>query len=249
MRRVLPLCALLAALAPHPNAGYADELDGWCAQAKKASSIVICSDAELRQQVNARNQLFEKARGKLGTQAYKALNDDQSRWIKSYTAGCGVSLDGPVPSLPLPQSVIDCYRRESRARTAELAERLSEPAPSAPAFAAPPSRSVIDDLLLGAGFSRAEVEATAAWEDCTAAAIDEFADQPEQARTVAEAAMATCGVEKFKYMRAVGIQFPAAVEEASMPDLIARVMMVRAARAKLRQQRPGASPAIDYGRM
>jgi hypothetical protein len=61
--------------------GHADELDGWCAQARKASSIVICSDAELRQQAVARNKLFEAARAKLGLEAYKALTDDQSRWI------------------------------------------------------------------------------------------------------------------------------------------------------------------------
>ena len=123
MRRVLPLCTFLATLASGPSIGHADELDGWCAHAKKASSIVICSDPEVRQQVNARNQLFEKARGKLSQQAYKALTDDQSRWIKSYTARCDVSLDSPVPSLPIPQSVIDCYRLASRTRTTQLAER------------------------------------------------------------------------------------------------------------------------------
>jgi hypothetical protein len=43
MRRVLLLFAFLAALASGPGAVLADELDGWCAEAKKASSIVICS--------------------------------------------------------------------------------------------------------------------------------------------------------------------------------------------------------------
>lgn len=77
-------------------------MDGWCAQAKKASSIVFCSDPELRQRAIARNQFFETARGKLSPEAYKVLTDDQSRWIKSYTARCGVSIDDPVvPSLPI----------------------------------------------------------------------------------------------------------------------------------------------------
>jgi len=53
MRRVLPLCALLTTLASGMGIGHADELDGWCAQAKKASSLVICSDAELRQQADS----------------------------------------------------------------------------------------------------------------------------------------------------------------------------------------------------
>jgi len=257
MRRVLPLCALLAALASQPSAGHADELDGWCAEAKKASSIVICSDTELRHQVNARNQLFEKARAKLSPEAYKALTDEQSLWIKSYTARCGVSLDGPVPSMPLPQSVIDCYRRESRARTAQLAERLSEPttatAPSSGSIVNEARvRAAVNDALIHAGIPRPVVEAMAAWDDCTEAAVDKFADQPESAHTVVEAAMATCTAEKYKYMRAKGIinlAGPSALEQEMMPQLLARVMAIRAARAKLRQQSPGISPAIDYGRM
>ena len=40
---------------------------------QKASSIVICSDAELREQAIARNKLFDAARAKLSTEAYKAL--------------------------------------------------------------------------------------------------------------------------------------------------------------------------------
>jgi uncharacterized protein YecT (DUF1311 family) len=129
MCRLLPLCAILAALVCAGGAALADEMDGWCAQAKKAPSIVICSDAELRRGAIARNKLFETARATLSPKAYKALTDDQSRWIKSYTAGCGVSLNDPPPVLPIPQSIIDCYRRSSRARTAYLAERLSEPNP------------------------------------------------------------------------------------------------------------------------
>jgi uncharacterized protein YecT (DUF1311 family) len=238
MRRALPLCAILATLASGPVIGHADELDGWCAQAKKASSIVICSDAELRQQVNARNQLFEKARGKLSAQAYKALNDDQSRWIKSYTARCDVSLDGPVPSLPIPQSVIDCYRRESRARTAQLAERLSEPTIATAPPQAPSTEAVANDALVRAGIPRPEVEAMAAWDECTEAAVDKFADQPESAHTVAEAAMAICTAEKHKYMLADGIAYPDAVEQATMPHLLARGGAGQASAAKPRDK-PG----------
>jgi hypothetical protein len=87
-----------------------------------------------------------------------------------------------------------------------------------------------------------------AWDECTGAAVDKLADQPESADTVAEAAMATCTAEKYKYMRAAGITYPDAVEEATKPQLLARVMATRAARAKLRQQSPGIRSAIDYHR-
>jgi hypothetical protein len=80
------LAFIFGALSAGIIGAHADELDGWCAQAKKAPSIVICSDAELRQQAIARNKLFETARAKLSLQAYKALTDEQSRWIKAYTA-------------------------------------------------------------------------------------------------------------------------------------------------------------------
>jgi uncharacterized protein YecT (DUF1311 family) len=121
---------LKAVVAPNSGSARVDELDGWCAQAKKASSVVICSDAELRQQAIARNKLFEAARARLSPEDYKALTEDQSRWVKSYTAACGVPLDGPVPTLPVARYVIDCFTRASHARTAELATRLSEPAPA-----------------------------------------------------------------------------------------------------------------------
>jgi uncharacterized protein YecT (DUF1311 family) len=144
MWRVLPFCTLLAVLGSEAGTVKADELDGWCAQVSKASSIVICSDAELRQQAINRNELFETARQSLSPIAYKALSDDQTRWVKAYTARCGISIDGPVPSLPIQQSVIDCYKRESRARTSQLAARLwHEVSRSAPTPEPPPAAAVV----------------------------------------------------------------------------------------------------------
>jgi uncharacterized protein YecT (DUF1311 family) len=134
--------ALILATFGTVAVAQADELDNWCAQAQKASSIVICSDPELRQQATARNQLFEVARTKLSPEAYSSLTKEQSQWVKAYTARCGVSLDGPTPPLPIPQNVIDCYRRESRIRTAALAAILTVPNPiasSASAAPAPPA--------------------------------------------------------------------------------------------------------------
>jgi uncharacterized protein YecT (DUF1311 family) len=70
---------------------------GGALRSRKASSIVICVDAELRQQALARNKLFDAAHAKLSPEDYKALTDDQSRWIKSYTSRCGISIDDPSP--------------------------------------------------------------------------------------------------------------------------------------------------------
>jgi hypothetical protein len=51
-------------------------------------------------------------------------------------------------------------------------------------------------------------------------------------------------------MRAAGIHFPDIVEQTAMPNLLARVMAIRAARAKPPQQSPaGQRPPIDYHRM
>ena len=46
---------------------------------------------------------------------------------ESYTGRCGMGQDDPVPALPVPANVIECYRQASRARTAYLADHLGEP--------------------------------------------------------------------------------------------------------------------------
>ncbi len=281
MRSLIPLSVLVAALACAPGAALADDMDAWCAQVKKASSIVICSDAQLREQAIARNKLFEAARAKLSPETLKALTDDQSRWIKSYTARCGVAMDDPPPAMPVPQSVIDCYRRASLARSAYLAARLSVPNPAGaapnpynqfddagnPRAAPAPATAFSDvekdaiDALVHAGKPRAQVEAQVAWEDCTETAVDHFADQQEPARSIAEAAIALCGAEEIRYaqetikdpiFQQIGttlFDMMRSYESGEIPRLMARVMAVRAAHAKLRKESPETKPAIDYGRM
>ena len=106
-------------------------------------------------------------------------------------------------------------------------------------------KEIANDILIDAGMPRAEVEAMDHWDNCTSHAIDLFADQPEPARTVAEAAMASCVLEKAKYMIAIGVSYPTAVEEAAMPRLLARVMAIRAARVKAREVKPEAMPTLD----
>jgi hypothetical protein len=130
--------------------------------------------------------------------------------------------------------------------------------PEAPAQTAGPNdagrplstdRDLANDMLMRAGISRSQVEAMSAWADCADHAVHLFADQPEPARAVAEAAMASCVSEKARYMIAIGVANPQAMEEATTPGLLARVMAIRAARKKLREQHPETKPEIDKGRM
>jgi uncharacterized protein YecT (DUF1311 family) len=242
------LAIVLAVVAAAAGAARADEMDGWCAQVKKASSVVICSDAELREQAIGRNKLFGAARAKLSPEAYKLMTEDQQRWIEASTARCGVALDGPPPALPIPQDVIDCFRRESGERTAYLPHLIS--------------RWIGNDIYQHAsGTPWASIEAHYAWDTCTETAVDKFADQPEPAETVATAAVASCLSEKIllaqesikdPIMQRVGAtlgDMEQSIENSSRPSLLARVMAIRAARAKLRKDNPVAKPAIDYNRM
>lgn len=105
------------------------DLDDFCAKATRPSSIVICADTELRRMAIARNRLFADAQQDLSPEKYKALLDDQFRWIRSYTAACGVSIDGPPPAMPIGQAVIDCYKRAGRDRIAYLARYLQRELP------------------------------------------------------------------------------------------------------------------------
>lgn len=116
----------------------ADELDAWCAHVTLPSSVVICSDPILRAEAAARQKLFVIAGSKLSAREYQKLMADQNRWISAYTARCGL----PATATPLvgqvPPAVIDCYKRESRLRTAYLGKRLG--ASALVPFAGPVSR-------------------------------------------------------------------------------------------------------------
>ncbi len=81
LRQLRAGCRLLAgagvaAFMAGSVTAHADDLDSWCSQVEKASSIIICSDPELRQQAIARNRLFEIARQTLSPAAYKTLSED-----------------------------------------------------------------------------------------------------------------------------------------------------------------------------
>lgn len=129
-RRLAPLATVAVTLGSVMLFGYdtlADELDSWCAQARKASSIVICSDAELRQQAVVRNTLLDIAKGMLGPYGmakYSSIVKGQSLWVKSYTAACGVAIDGPLPPIPVPSTIIECFKNESRKRSEALRQEI-----------------------------------------------------------------------------------------------------------------------------
>ncbi|HEY8871772.1 MAG TPA: hypothetical protein VIM52_01990 [Stellaceae bacterium] len=132
--------------------------------------------------------------------------------------------------------------RKGRGGHALLALALLLAGIPADAVGEPPSisdadRKIADEILESAGMSRGEIEASEAWDRCTEAAIDRFADQPEPAATIVEGAMATCAPERMKLMRAMGISYPEAIEKAAPPGLLARVMAVRAFRAAQKQGR------------
>src|SRR5438309_1994738 len=94
-------------------------VDAWCARVDKPSSIVICSDDELRVQAMMRNQVFAALKTRLSPEEYRALLDNQTRWVNIYSARCGISKDKPIPT-PIPPTVIGCFRIEGASRLSYL---------------------------------------------------------------------------------------------------------------------------------
>ena len=56
------LAAILVLTIALPFIAAADELEDWCAQVQKASSIVICSDAQLRSETIKRQKVLRLLR-------------------------------------------------------------------------------------------------------------------------------------------------------------------------------------------
>jgi hypothetical protein len=111
-------------------------------------------------------------------------------------------------------------------------------------------REGVKEAEIAAGVPRPVVEAEGVWDDCVDAAVERFADQPEDAHTVAEAALASCSVKETKYLLVRGrsdepdlLDRSKTLREAVMPDLLARVMEIRAAHGQTQKQPPVASPA------
>jgi hypothetical protein len=101
---------------------------------------------------------------------------------------------------------------------------------------------VVKDALKRAGVPPAQVEAQDAWENCTEHAVLKFAPQSEPATIVATAVIAACVPETILYaqimaedpiMKKAGVTLAGmqdSIEKASMPELLAKIMAVRASR-------------------
>src|SRR5271163_1175327 len=83
------------------------------------STVVICSDPELVLLTDERQAAINEARARIGEQAWPALWDDQTRWVRSYASACGVPPDQAPPN-PVPASVKECFRQAGEARIAFL---------------------------------------------------------------------------------------------------------------------------------
>jgi hypothetical protein len=199
----------------------------------------------LRQQALLRNKLFDLARQKLNPTEYTALSENQNRWIKSYTSACGVAVDDPIPSIPISQSVIECYRKSSHARTEYLTSLLGASTPAT----TPPSSIIPAPALPDADWR----PAMDSWYKCLYDAVNALSNQPEPAQTVADAAFGSCTKIEADFRDAAHADW-AFIEklksETVRKQVIAQVMALREARSRLQNQTspPETNKAIDYNR-
>jgi hypothetical protein len=260
MRRVAAAAAFAALLGFSAGGVHADELDGWCAQVKTVPSMVICSDPTLRWAAAFRNHLFEAVRQNLGPNVYKALLADQRQWIKEYTARRNVSDRATSSSL---KDAIACFQRETAERNLVLAGRF--PGQIALVLSRDPDWPKLvqrepQQRHAAPSSERRDkaIDALTAWLRCLDQAVDALAGQPESARTVVDAALGSCGNEEsaFDDLARKASDNASEGKKSLQIDtekrLLARVMAIRAARAKLKEEAPekgGPRPAIDYNRM
>jgi uncharacterized protein/predicted aspartyl protease len=99
------------------GAGSAAAFD--CANATLPSSIVICTDPELQRLADERQAAFNQALWGLDPRLGRQLLADQRAWVRSYATVCGVPPDRPPP-IPVPPSVIECFKRAGAARIAYI---------------------------------------------------------------------------------------------------------------------------------
>ncbi len=83
------------------------------------STVVICSDPELRGLADERQEAINEARTRIGEQAWPALWEDQKRWVRAYATACGVPPNSPPPD-PVPSSIKECFKQAGEARIAYL---------------------------------------------------------------------------------------------------------------------------------
>jgi uncharacterized protein YecT (DUF1311 family) len=135
---------ITAFLSPAPaHADDMSDMADWCTRATAPSSIVICSDLELRRMAVVRNKIFADARAHFTPEDMKDLNEDQNHWIHEYTAECGASVNGPP--VRVSQDIVDCFKQAGRERVAELVRNVRDvvpgyqaPGSSPPGYNTPP---------------------------------------------------------------------------------------------------------------
>src|ERR1700751_4980064 len=90
-----------------------------CTGVTLPSTLVICSDPELMQLGDERQEAINEARGRIGEERWLELWEDQKAWVRSYATACGVPPDRPPP-LPVSASIRACFSRAAVARIAYL---------------------------------------------------------------------------------------------------------------------------------
>jgi hypothetical protein len=120
---VLVLAVAVASLLAGRSALGDDMSDiaDWCAtKATAPSSVIICSDPELRRMAVIRNKIFADARAALSVDKMNELTASQNHWIHEYTTACGAPVNGRPVTLPVSQGIVDCYKKAGRERVTEL---------------------------------------------------------------------------------------------------------------------------------
>lgn len=143
VRAAFSATVLLLAAMP-ARADEMSDMADWCAKATAPSNVIICSDTELRRMAVIRNKIFADARENLSDEDMRELNADQTQWVREYTAGCGVSVNGPPVRLPVADEIMDCYRQAGRERVAELVRYVRDVIPNyqVPTLTGPPVASL-----------------------------------------------------------------------------------------------------------
>src|SRR5712691_5007970 len=90
-----------------------------CAAVKLPWDIVVCTDPELKVLADQRLEAFEQAKTRLNPSQIEQLRQDQSAWVRSYSASCGIRADRAPPT-PMPAEVIRCFKRAGEERLTYL---------------------------------------------------------------------------------------------------------------------------------
>jgi uncharacterized protein YecT (DUF1311 family) len=222
-----------------------------CAAPKWPWDIVVCSDAELQRLADQRLAAFEEAKTRISSAQVEQLRKEQAAWVHSYSAACGIPPNRRPPS-PVPAEIIQCFMRAGEARLAYLQSYVPEDRN-------PPSRSEREGRQLSGpsvrpeGVSRRGEKTLDDWIACLHDGTIALVQQPEPAQTVADGVLGSCQVSEMAFFNATvktgeidraGFE---RIKKAITRRLIARVLTIRAARAKLKQDAP--MRPFDYKRM